>query len=478
MKVWKKLACGIIAMLAGCLCACPLWAQQEGEEKSKASARVLLPVPDLNGDQQDTDQGTQTMQPDNGPVSGVQSPTLGNSQLRHSYWVPGVQYGNSAQSGSSSPARGPGWTTTNFVNGNLSLLEAWSHSLLSIDYSGGGFTSTDPTQGSGQYQQLSSAYQVLRRRWQGQLFEEFSFLPQSSFGFGGTSGLSSPGISGSLKAPLPGLQSSFVPGQTILTAVGPRYSNTSGVQLTYEISARGSVTIAGVHGLLRFIKSGNLGNDTETLNAGYNYAITRKDTVGLVYRFSAFHFPGDPQALGDHVAQFVYGRRITGRLALNLSGGSDVSTFRVAVNGSKQSVSGSGTGSLVYAFPLTTVRLTYTHGVSSGSGVFSGASTDQMSAYWSRPLSRVWNATLNFGYAKNREIVAVKGLTSPRFNTWMPGAGLTRPLGRRASLSLGYQAQIQNSNVALCNTPNCGTNYTTHQIQLSFQWHATPQVLR
>jgi hypothetical protein len=478
MKIWKKLTCGILGTMAIGLYAAPLWAQQEGDEKPKPAARVVLPLPDLNSDQQDADQSTQTMQPDTGPVTGVQSSTLGTSELRHSYWVPGIQYGNTVQSRSSSAAGSSGWTTTSYVNGNLSLLEAWSHALLSTNYSGGGFFSKDQTQGNGQYHQLASAFEIDQRRWQALFMDQFSYLPQSSFGFGGTSGLASPGITGSLAAPSPGLQNGFVPGQSILAATGPRYSNSSAAQLTYDVSRRGSITVGGVHGLLRFINSGNINSDTETLNAGYNYQITRRDYLGVVYRFTAYHYPGGPQAMGDHAAHLAYGRKITGRLALNLDGGPDVTTFRVPINGSKQRVSGSGAGSLVYAFPLTTVRLNYTHGVSSGSGVFNGANTDQVSAYWSRPLTRVWSGTLNFGYSRNRQIVLVTGATSPSYDAWIPGAGLTRPLGRATNLSLGYQAQIQNSNVALCGTANCGKNNTTHQIQLSVQWHAAPQVLR
>src|SRR5215470_12763321 len=98
MKVCRELAIGVIvASLLG-LGAAPLCAQQESEEKPKPAARVLMPLPDLSGDQQNTDQKEQTMEPDRGPVSGVQNPTLGTSELRHSYWVPGVQYGMTAQS--------------------------------------------------------------------------------------------------------------------------------------------------------------------------------------------------------------------------------------------------------------------------------------------------------------------------------------------------------------------------------------------
>jgi hypothetical protein len=478
MKVRKKIAFGIVAAMAAGFCTTPLWAQQEREEKPKPAARVLLPLPDLNGNQQDADQVPDTMQPDRGPVSGVQSPTLGTSQLRHSYWVPGIQYGNTTQSGSSNPSGNAGWTTTNYVSGNLSLLGAWSHALLAMNYSGGGFFSNDPTQGNGQYHQLASAYEIDQRRWQLLFVDQFSYLPQSSFGFGGSSGLAFPGITGSLSVPLPGLQNVVVPGQSILAASGPRYSNASAAQWTYEVSRRGSLTIAGVYGFLRFTDAGNIGSDTEILNVGYNYAITRKDFLGGIYRFTAYHYPGQPQALGDHVAQFVYGRRLTGRLALNLTGGPEIVRFRLPVNGSTQSVSGSGTASLVYGFRMTTVRLGYTHGVSSGSGFFTGASTDQINGYWARPLTRAWNANVSFGYAKNRQIVSINGLTSPSYNTWVPSAGLTRALGTKASLSIGYQAQIQTSNVPLCNSPNCGTSFTTNQIELSVQWHAAAQVLR
>ena len=478
MKVRKKLAWGIVAAMASGLCTAQLWAQQEGEEKPKPAARVILPLPDLSGDQQDSDQGAQAMQPDHGPVTGVQNPTLGTSQVRHSYWVPGVTFGNNTQSGSSSPSGNSGWTASNYVTGNLSLLGAWSHALLAANYSGGGFFSQDPAQGKGQFHQLASAYEYDQRRWQLLFVDQFSYLPQSAFGFGGTSGLAFPGISGSLSVPLPGLQNAFVPGQSIFAASGPRYSNASAAQLAFVVSRRGSFTVAAVHGFLRFIQAGNISSDTEIFNVGYNYAITKKDVIGVIYRFSAYHYPGGPQALGDQVAQFVYGRRITGRLGLNLMGGPDVTRFRVPINGSTQSVSGSGTASLVYAFPRTTVRLSYTHGISSGSGFFSGATTDQINSYWARPLTRAWSATLSLGYAKNRQIVAINGLTSPSYNTWEPGAGLVRPLGHNASLSLGYQTQIQTSNVPLCSGPNCGTSSMTHQILLSVQWHAAPQVLR
>src|SRR5437867_12166167 len=125
MKAWKQFAFGTLVIVACGFSGTALRAQEAGQEKPKPAARVLLPLPDLNGNQQDDNENNQTMQPDRGPVAGVQSPTLGTSELRHSYWVPGIQYGITAQSNnfnSTGSTQKPSWTTTNYASGNFSLL--------------------------------------------------------------------------------------------------------------------------------------------------------------------------------------------------------------------------------------------------------------------------------------------------------------------------------------------------------------------
>lgn len=480
MKVKRQFTCGVIAIVAYGFSGAVLWAQETNDEKPKPAARVLLPLPDVSGNQQDEDQDNQTLQADRGPVGGVQSATLGTPEIRHSYWVPGIQYGNTTQSNnfSTGSTQKPGWTTTNYASGNLSLLEAWSRAQFGTNYSGGGFFSTDPNQGNGQFHQLASAFELNERRWQLLIMEQFYYLPQSAFGFGGATSLAVPGITGALSVPLPGIQEVFAPGQAIYTASGPRYSNDSAAQLSYSVSRRGSFTVAAVYGFLRLSNPGNTDNDMEILNSGYSYAITPKDYIGAVYRFTVFRFPGNPQALGDHTAQLTYGRKITGRIALNLAGGPNITTFRLPVNGVNQTISGSGIASLVYGFRVSNVRLSYSHGVGSGGGFLAGSSTDQVIANLNRPLRRLWTSSLSFGYVRNSQLLAIKSLMSPNFNSYEVAGGLSRPLGGGTNFSIGYQAQIQASNGILCTTPGCQLNQTTHQIQMSFQWHAVPQVLR
>ena len=57
-------------------------------------------------------------------------------------------------------------------------------------------------------------------------------------------------------------------------------------------------------------------NQVTTGTIGYNYLLTRQDTIGAFYRFSAYHFSGQPDAYGNHSINIAYGRKLTGRLGV------------------------------------------------------------------------------------------------------------------------------------------------------------------
>jgi hypothetical protein len=209
---------------------------------------------------------------------------------------------------------------------------------------------------------------------------------------------------------------------------------------------------------------------------GYNYVLTRVDTLGVQYLFSGYRYIGNPQAINDQIVQFMYGRKITGRIALQLFGGPDLATFRVPFNNSTNRVSGSGGANLTYALKRSSFELSYNHGVSGGSGVFTGANTDQLQFNLGRQLSREWAANFNFGYSRNEGVASPA--SSQAYNSWYIGGGLSRPLGRNANFTVGYTAQIQTSNQAVCAAGTCSTNFTLQQITLGLQWHTRPFVLR
>jgi hypothetical protein len=239
------------------------------------------------------------------------------------------------------------------------------------------------------------------------------------------------------------------------------------------------VTLSGSYGILRFIQAGNIDTNDAIFSSGYNYALSQKNTIGVLYRFSGYRYIGVSQAINDHVAQLAYGRKITGRLALQLFGGPEVTTFRVPFGSSTNKISGSGSGNLTYELSRSSLSLMYSHGVSGGSGQFTGSNTDQLQGTVNHQLSRLWQGNVTFGFARNTNL----GLSNPSqvsqtYDSWFIGGGLGRSLGRTANFTFAYTAYLQNSRLSVCAAGTCGTSYIQHQISLDFQWHTRPLVLR
>jgi hypothetical protein len=474
MKSWITSVLGsaaIVGVICSVFSVSGVYAQDPQEENGQPKPAAHAPLIDPNAPDTTTDPNSLT--PDTSPLTGIQTPGLGSVEFRHSYWVPGIQVANTLQSG----GNGGNWFDTTYLAGNLSLSEAWAHSHLALNYSGGGYFSTD-NEGNGTYQQLGVVQSFEWRRFQLQFFDDFAYLPTSQFGFGGLSGIGAPGVGGSLSPAPPLLNGVYLPNQTILVANGPRYSNSFATQANFAVSRRGSITLIGSYGLLRFTNPGNIDNDDEIGSIGYNYTLTKKDSLGVLYRFTAYHFTGLSQAIGDHTFNLAYGRKVTGRLGLGLFAGPEITTFRVPIGTITQQTNFSLGASLTYGFEWGGVTLAYNHGTNGGSGILTGAIGDNINANATRRITRLWSARANFGYGREHAFTAV-GTNAPSFNNYYLGAGLDRPIGRNSLLSFGYTAYIVNTNQSACRIIMCtaGT-YTQHQLAVGYQWHTRPFVLR
>lgn len=483
MTARKLIFASVLFPLVLLLGARPLCAQDEPQapiENKPKPAGQSFPIPLTNaGDQQDQNsESNNNLQPDITPLTGVQNATLGSPEIVHSYWVPGIQWSGTIQSNSYNQTQNSGWLMNNYFSGNLSLLKAWSRSQLAINYSGGGFFSTDSSQGNGYYQELALSQSFQWNRWLVQILDQFSYLPDASLGFGGGTGLGIPGVGGSVGPVIPGMSNSYVPNQSIYASVGPRYSNATAVQLTYATSPRGSVTVSGSYGLLEFVDPGNVDNNMVIGTIGYNYSLTRLDSIGAFYRFSAYHFPGQPQAYGDNSFNIAYGRKLTGRMALQLYGGPDLTTFRVAaVNGQTQKLGASLGASLTYGSKNSGLSLGYTRGIFGGSGVLTGSSGDQLTFGASRRLSRMWSGQVNLGYGHNTPLVTGTQTTSQGYNSWTVGGGVSRPIGRNTTLAIAYNANISAYSQSGCIESSCSSSQTYNYVTINFQWRASPFVL-
>lgn len=442
---------------------------EQNEIKPKPAARSL-PTIDANVQPEDTNK---SLQPDITPLTGAQTATLGSTEIRHSYWVPGIQFATNVQSGGS----GQSWFADNYLIGNISLLKAWSRSQLAVNYSGGGFFSTNDQQGNGYYQELALAQSFQWNRLTLQFLDQFSYLPQSQFGFGGGTNLGIPGVGGSVGPTIPSLGGNYVPNQSIYASLGPRYSNAGVVQATYALSPRGSITASGSYGILRFVDPGSVDNNTVIGSLGYNYVLNHEDTMGFFYRFSNYQYPGQPQAFADHTFGVAYSKRITGRVAFFVSGGPELTEFRIPV-GNETSKLGANVGvTFTYALENGALSAGYQHGLTGGSGVFTGSTVDMVTFGLTHKLSRVWSGQLNLGYAQNRAVVNSTQSTYPNYNSWTIGGGVNRPFGRDFNFAAVYTANIGTFLQSGCVGSACTSHQTYNYITLNVQWHSRPLVL-
>ena len=468
--------------------ASAVWAQDTPQQPSDQDTDATAPskpkpaargVPGLS-DPNSTVEGEQqpsNWQPDNGPATGLQSPTLGSPELGHSYWVPGFLLGSTIESRPPGQLATGGWYANNYVGGEVSLLEERGRPEFGLNVTGGGYFTTDSLQSNGGFAQLSSGYSLSLNRWNIQLFDYFSYIPESQFGFSVGTGLALPGVTGSLGPAIPGLSASTVPSQSIYSALGPRYSNAFAAQATYLLSRRASITVGGSYGILDFTQAGNINNEMALGNVGFNYQLSPHDTIGVLYRFTGFHYEGEPQALGTHVVNFVYQKKVAQKVGLSLFGGPEFTYYRIPVNNHSSNTGAAAGATLTYGFERSNISLSYFHGITAGSGVLLGSITDQATVSWQRQLSRVWSGSVNFGYSHNDALATLPGVPKPVYSDWFVGGTLSRPIGRNMQVAATYEATFENVSPPTCLGTVCNSSYTQNVIVVTFQMHTRPFVL-
>jgi hypothetical protein len=339
---------------------------------------------------------------------------------------------------------------------------------------------------NGIIQGLNFSERLSYRRYVLSFFEQLMYAPQTPFGAAGIpNGPTLPG-GGTL-----GLGTGF--GQSILTTRGQRLTNFAGGEVDVLLTPRTSLTFVGGYSLLDSLDDNQLNYGNVIFIAGYNYQISRKNTIGLSYQYSAINYSNFDQSIKNNVISASYGRRITGKLAFQASGGPDIALIRMPLTTAPGTSGGSGgeasstsTGytthiyasinsALQYQLRRVSISAAYNHGVSGGSGVLAGAVTDNFTATVGRQVSRTFNVSWNLGYSRNRGI-QVNGTTSASqtFDYWFTGVNVSHPLGRTMNVFLSYQLQYQNTGASVCTSPGCATSVTRNQIIFGFGWRKQP----
>jgi hypothetical protein len=438
------------------------------QESAPEEERIPPPVAGITAE--DNTPLAEEARPDTHPVTGLLRLTFGSFDTERSFVAPSFQF---SQTADSNPFLVSGQSETVAVtnlSANARVQQIWRQSQFSLNYIGGGSIYAGQSDLNSMFQaaQIQQSFQF--RRWSLTLADDVTYTPESVFGY--------PGLSG-------GGTSNLVPGtapnQTILTKTNQsqQIGNTAVGQLNYKLNGRSSLTISGNFAILRFPGSDLLDSDQERIQVGYNHDLNPRDSLGISYGLNLIRYPGTatPQNLDSHNIQFAYGRKITGRLALQASGGPQINQLDEPILGSVTLVTWTARSSLIYRFRKSEMQLGYSHDVGGGAGILGVTKTDQVEGTVTARLTRTLTGSFTGGYAHNTNLQEFVGPLNSVFNTEFVSARLDRPLGHEATTFFNYTFQHQSSNVLACGLGLCGTDLSRHMGSVGFAWHMRPLLI-
>jgi hypothetical protein len=461
-KSLKVLALAVLLVL----CATAASAQDSGDAPKPAMAASSASA--LDSDQPPDIADTR-------PLAGVQNLSLG-SRSSHSFLLPSfgvtsaLQFnGYDTSAGTSSPQ------STTYLSGRLGVNKISSRSELTVDYLAAGGFSSDSNQGSSVIQSLDFAETIRGGRWSETFGEALSYLPSSSFNFGGMGGLGNLGVSLGAAGTTSGFRQDLIPNESILTNGSARVNSATMVQTGYALGYRSSLSVFGSYGTLHFLNGGLQNNSTVTTGVGYNYLLSPLNSMSISYGFSTLMLPNLPRGPDSHSVLMSFGRRVTGRLSLQIGAGPDIQLFQSPLAGSGMVLSWTANGALNYQMRSWGTGLSYNHSITGGSGVLPGAETDLFSGHAGRKLGS-WQTSLGLGYSRNHALQQTFATTfAPQ--AWFAGVGMSRGFTNFGSLNISYNVSRESSLAGACALPACGTSGLTQSVSLGYSWGFRPIVL-
>ena len=490
----------VLALLAFSLKIC--WGQNGGTPSSSQPAEETTgqttaedpskPATEEPGEKTPDDQADTAATTDETPKPGLGPLTTEAPREKQSFLLMSVAAGESAQWDPSLS-----WSTQ--VVGDADLVKFWSHSVTSVNYTGGAFIyqSNYPQQVT-QIQELTAAHRFLGRTRQFTILDSVGdsnaggTFGSSIFGGGlfdqifadtGVSGGSSPGLS------------LFSTGDIFgEVGVGSQITNVVQATLTQKLKTRSSITLLGGYGINTYYGSsaGLISSQAYSAAIQYTYQIGGRSSVGLLYGHRIFDYPLQPNVdfsvrnLTTNDVLASYQRTISHRLSFGGGAGpsfdqigselvyqvSAKSNPTYLVNTTNQ-VSLTAYGGLSYALKNGSAALSYQRAATGGSGIFAGATTDLATASYGRTVFRRWGASFSTGYARIKQLQQGSGLsTDSLYQTWYAGATVSKSLGRDFGLYATYQFADESTANSVCQVNRCVS--LQHVATVGISWHARP----
>jgi len=451
------------------------WAQDDGGQTA--------PPADQAGAASSPDNPQQP--PANPPISGIDQPALEHGLTERSFLIPGAQISESVDSNVGNEFGDEAVHGVTRALGSLILQRLWNHYDLSLGYVGGAALYSGFSESSSQVHQFDAVQRIRWQRGQFAVRDEFSYLPEGSFGFGAYGGsggyelgLGGIGMGGIALSPLGNF---FGPGQFGSVGQAPRITNISAADVTQDLTARSSVTAAGSYALVHFTddNSGFIDSRQTSAQAGYDYQLTRRDQIALIYGFQDFRYPDlAGESFTTHLWHVLYGHRISERMDFIVGGGPQLTILDNPFLGSTHQLSLSGRAELRYKFPKTSLGIFYDHYNTGGSGFFPGAKSDIVRVSLARPITRKWDAMADIGYAHNSRIQSPLfgfGVNATSYQYVYAGAAVHRQLGRNFSVFVSYQFNELAFDSSFCAAgASCNRTSQRHVATIGLDWHPRP----
>ncbi len=456
------------------------WPQAESEPQP-ADATVQSSLPPEAPPSDDT---TRVVQPS--ALSGLGPPSLPSAvTLEQSYFLAGAYVSQGAEIDRGSiPQNSSSLFPSAQISGTASLLKFRSRSATTIDYLGGAnLYYGNVGEFGADKQQLQQLVHVDQRFWwrKGQLILEDSFGNISSGTFGSSSFGGAALYNLIFAAPGAGVPSApgvsdFFGADQFDDVQQPRIENTSGAELAEALTPRSSITAVGAFSIADYpANPGNFVDSGEvSAQVGYNYQLSRKDELAIVYGYQSFRFPqGAAGNIRANVAQLVFGRTVSRRMHVLLAAGPELTSLDA---GNTRQTNISAAAGFHYQMRRVGFDLSYSRLVTSGSGLFAGANSNVGQFSLGRQMSRAWTADLNAGYVK---LSAIEPSTEvppgSAYQYWFAGAAIERRMARYIRLFAGYQFNSEKLPSTFCDVSGSCNGFTRQNtVSVGINWNARP----
>ncbi len=410
-------------------------------------------------------------EPDQHTLASVEDTGVGSLEGSHNRFDPSVMFTQGGQSGYPGSTAQTGLASMTLLGGRVDFDRTWKHYRLVAFYNGGETVYHPNILQNLAYHNFDIGHEITWSRWMLRARYDFLASPQADFGGQGMGG---PGMWGGISAgpgdALPAvIGTNFVPSETILTGQAMRLRHTALGEVDYAWSRRSRFTLAGSYGMLHFDSSGYLSSRGFTGQAGYEYSVGPKNTIGVLGTYGRTDFDGTRIFADTYSAELSFGRKITGRLALQFAAGPQQIRLLNSSAGDTRIWTWATRDALTYQRRRTGLSLSFMHGFAGGSGVLFGARSQTFTATLSRQFTRLWMASVSSGYAINSGLGSFSGI-SYSYNTWFSGVNVGHEMGRHFHVNFSYGIQRQ-TNAAVCPVVSCGTNANQHTFGMTVRWH-------